>query len=63
MSVREKLIAAGVRNLQEFGYEAASKDNILTDEVYSMFFKSMLNDNLGNGFDDDINALIAEIEQ
>lgn len=60
--MRDKLIAAGVRNLQVFGYGAANKDNILTDEVFSAFFLSMLKDNKGKGADEAIDSLIAEIE-
>jgi hypothetical protein len=45
--MKDKLITAGVRNLKEFGYPYCTKDNILTDEVYSVFFKSMLETNLG----------------
>jgi len=41
------LIEAGIKNLKEFGYEQVDKGNILTDDVYPMFFRSMLNDNLG----------------
>lgn len=59
--IRATLIAAGVRNLKEFGYQTVTADNILTDPVFARFFKSMLEDNLGQGFDDEINALIAEI--
>jgi hypothetical protein len=35
----------------------------LTDEVYKMFFKSMLEDNLGNGkqVDEVINQLLLEV--
>jgi hypothetical protein len=61
--VRKHLIAAGISNLQEFGYDRVTTENILTDEVYSRFFLSMLRDNLGNGFDTEISALIAEIEK
>jgi hypothetical protein len=60
-TVREKLIAAGVRNLNEFGYQHASAANILTDMIYSQFFASMLRDNLGNGFDAEINELLKAI--
>ena len=45
--MRYKIIETGVRNLKEFGYPNASKNNILTDPIYSAFFKSMLEDNLG----------------
>ncbi len=41
-SIRETLIERGVENLREFGYGHATKENILTDEVYWAFFKSML---------------------
>ncbi len=45
--IKQKLIEAGIKNLQQFGYELVDKDNILTDMVYSAFFLSMLKDNLG----------------
>lgn len=60
--MRYKIIEAGVRNLKEFGYPNASKDNILTDPIYSAFFKSMLEDNLGKGADEAINQLLSEIK-
>lgn len=48
MTIREKVIAAGVKNLKEFGYPDVNEHNILTDEVYSQFFESMLRDNIMN---------------
>jgi hypothetical protein len=60
--LRDKLLANGVRNLKEFGYPAATKENILTDRIYSAFFKSMLEDNMGKGADEAIKALLAEIK-
>jgi hypothetical protein len=60
---REKLVEAGVKNLKEFGYPHVDAESILTDQPYSSFFKSMLEDNLGRGADDAIKALLAEIEQ
>lgn len=42
--IRDGLLAAGVRNLKEFGYPSVNKTNILTDRVYKMFFKKMLED-------------------
>ena len=47
--IKEKLIVAGIKNLKEFGYHDVNKESILTDQVYKEFFRSMLNDNLGNG--------------
>ena len=61
-NIRSQLIDAGVRNLKQFGYPDVSAENILTDGVYSGFFKSMLNDNLGRGFDTYIKAILAEID-
>jgi len=57
--IRDKLIAAGVKNLQEFGYPSCNKDNILTDYVFSRFFLSMLEENKGHG--KDIDAAIDEL--
>ena len=59
--IKQKLITNGVKNLIAFGYENANEDNILTDEVYSLFFVKMLKDNLGsdNKIDDAINELIS----
>lgn len=62
MNIREKLIRAGVKNLVQYGYPAVNEKNILTDIIYKEFFLSMLNDNLGKGFDEDINALIKELK-
>lgn len=42
-----KLITAGVRNLREWGYPKCDTNNIMTDPIYSQFFASMLEDNLG----------------
>lgn len=63
MSLRRKLIDAGVRNLREFGYGAADANNILTDPVFTRFFKSMLEENKGHSADYDlaIDGLLEEI--
>jgi hypothetical protein len=62
--IREHLLKAGVKNLKEFGYTEVTTETILTDEVYKMFFKSMLEENLGNGkqVDEVINQLLSEVE-
>jgi hypothetical protein len=62
VSVRDRLISAGVKNLKEFGYPGCTKDNILTDYVYKRFFISMLKDNLGKGADTEINQLLKELD-
>jgi hypothetical protein len=61
--LRKQLIDAGVNNLREFGYPNCNADNILTDRIFAPFFKSMLEENLGNGeqYDREINALLNEI--
>lgn len=61
--MREKLIAAGVRNLHEFGYKNCTAENIMTDDIYKLFFKSMLEENKGNGeaIDKEIDTLLSEI--
>lgn len=59
--IENKLIDAGVRNLQEFGYPGCTKDNILTDMIYSAFFKNMLESNLGKGFDQEIRNLMRKL--
>lgn len=61
--VQQKLIERGVLNLKEFGYVDVDVDNILTDAVYSAFFLSMLNENLGYGFDYEINEIIKTIKE
>lgn len=49
--MKDKLIEAGVKNLQAYGYPGCNKDNILTDEIYRAFFASMLKDNKGKSGD------------
>lgn len=61
MTKREQLIKAGIRNLNEFGYSGVTAENILTDKVFSKFFLSMLEDHIGKGADESVNALINEI--
>ena len=60
--IRAMLIKAGVRNLKEFGYPSVDEKNIMTNTIFCKFFESMLNDNLGKGYDKDINALLKEIQ-
>ena len=61
--IREHLLKAGVKNLKEFGYPEITTETILTDEVYKDFFKSMLEDNKGNGkqLDEVIDQLLLEV--
>ena len=57
-TIEKKLIQAGVRNLREFGYPDCNENNILTDKIYSAFFRSMLEDNKRHGVDREINAIL-----
>jgi hypothetical protein len=61
--IREHLLKAGLKNLKEFGYPEVTTETILTDEVYKEFFKSMLEDNKGNGkqVDEVIDQLLSEV--
>jgi hypothetical protein len=61
--LKEQLLKICVNCLKDFGYPKVTTENILTDEVYKMFFKSMLEDKLGNGkqVDEVINQLLSEI--
>ena len=63
LKIRNAILAAGVKNLKEFGYPEVTPTNILTDAIYKEFFKSMLNDNLGKGYDSVINELLAEVSK
>lgn len=60
-----RLIARGVENLREFGYTSVDTSNILTDDVFSRFFRSMLEDSLGarGDIDEAIGRLMAEIDR
>lgn len=62
MSTRDKLIVAGVHNLKEFGYPEVTEKNILTDQIYKAFFKSVLEDNLSKGADKEIKAPLKELK-
>lgn len=44
MDIRTTIINACVESLREFGYPDCDDENILTDEVYGMFFISQLKD-------------------
>lgn len=62
--IREHLLKKGVSNMVEFGYPNVTTENILTDKVYSLIFKNMLNENLGTNdkIDEVINQLLSEIK-
>lgn len=61
--LRKEIIQSGVSNLKEYGYPSCNSENILTDKIYSAFFKNMLHYNFGQSPEVDvvINELLAEI--
>ncbi len=63
--LKEKIITNAIKNLNEFGYEHVTPENIMTDDVYSQFFRSMLNDNLGKNKTVDVvlNQLLDEVKR
>lgn len=46
-SIKERLIRQVVNRLRNFGFVHVTKENITTDEVYSLYFSKILNDMLG----------------
>lgn len=63
--IRDHLLKAGVHNLKEYGYPSVTAENILTDMVYSSFFRAMLYDNKGHSpaFDVEIKKLLLEMDR
>lgn len=61
--MRQQLMEAGVKNLREFGYPTVAKANITTERVFAVFFRGMLEENRGQGADEEIDDLIAEIDR
>ena len=66
--IKDLLLGAGVSNLKEYGYAEVTKENILTDNIYSRFFKSALNENKGSQnsnsqIDGVIDELIMQIDK
>jgi hypothetical protein len=61
--IRQHILKSGVKNLKEFGYPDANTNNILTDEVYKLFFESMLKENLGYNkqTDEVLNDILREL--
>lgn len=47
ISLEDRLKQNGVRNMREIGYVECDTDNILTHEIYSAFFTSMLEGDIG----------------
>jgi hypothetical protein len=63
--MRDKIIAASVKDMIQFGYPQADKENIFTDAVYSLMFKTMLVRYKGNSdkLDKIIDDLLKDIKE
>ena len=59
--IKNKLIKKYVENLQKFGYPEVNSENILTDYVYSNFFKSILEDSLNSNISEEIKEAITDL--
>ena len=46
MNIRQEILKAGVIGLKDFGYPSVTEESILTNKIYSAFFKEMLKDNI-----------------
>lgn len=42
--IKSKILKAGVKSLQEFGYPSVDEKNIFTDMIYKEFFRRWLED-------------------
>jgi hypothetical protein len=65
--IRNTIIGSVVKGAREFGYPSCNDRNIITDEVYGMFFESQLNDarqhkSCGETVGTVIDGLLAEIK-
>lgn len=47
MTTRSQIVQDCINNIKEFGYPYVDNKNIFTDDIYSRFFKRILEDNLG----------------
>lgn len=59
----DELIMLGVKKLKKFGYSNVSKQNILSDEVYKIFFERILRERLADNYEEqeDISYLLEKI--
>lgn len=59
--IKDSLIGIGVKKLKLFGFINVTTENIMSDEVYSLYFKRILQSMLGKRQADDatINELIS----
>ena len=55
--IRNEWIKNGVKKLRLFGFTNVTEENIMTDEVYRLYFERMLRSNHEAGMDEKINKL------
>lgn len=60
-AIKKHLLSKGVENLKKFGYPGVNSKNIVTDKVYSMFFKSMLEETIDEVTTKDISDAAKEL--
>lgn len=62
--IKHKLVRHGVKKLKVFGFSNVTEENIMTDEVYRLYFERILRSNLGNrpDLDEQINELLAQLK-
>lgn len=53
-AIKKELIKQMVNRLRRFGFVHVNEDNIITDEVYSLYFSKILNEKLGEGAESDM---------
>lgn len=60
---KENLIKQGVAKLKKFGFVNVNKTNILTDEVYALYFSKILHEMRGVNIETDamINQLLESV--
>ena len=64
-NIQTQLIKAGIKALKEYGYPNVTEDNIISDYIYSSFFRELLyrsKDLHGGILNKDIELLVTEIE-
>lgn len=59
-AIKDELIKQMVNRLRRFGFVHVNEENIITDEVYSLYFSKILNEKLGENaeLDMEINQLL-----
>lgn len=55
--IKKEWIKNGVKKLRLFGFTNVTEENILTDEVYRLYFERILRSNPEAGMDEKINKL------